>query len=123
MEAASPEANRYRYPALPPGERALRVEQEMLGMERRLAERVMQALDGANLTHSERETVVATVLAFMSDRAVAERQGAPKPGAAALLVALDVMLERFSTGPGERERVTGDIARLIADASVLSRAA
>ncbi len=120
--AASSEANRFRYPSVPPGERALELEGQVLRLERLLSDRVTGALERANLTCAEREAVVAKVLAFLSDRRVAERLGTPKPDADAFRAEVDGMLERFDASPEARAEVIHEIERAL-DATKHRRAA
>ncbi len=116
LEAAS-DANRFRDPSMAPGERTSALEEQMLGLERVLSERVMRALDRANLTRAERETVVGRTLAFLSAQSVAGRIGAPAPDARACLADIDAMLARFGAFERERADALCEIAHALDGAS------
>ncbi len=112
LEAAS-DANRFRNPSTAPGERTSALEEQMLALERVMSERVMRALDRANLTRAERETVLGRTLAFLSEQSVAGRLGTPPPDARTCLADIDAMLAQFGAFDRERAEALREITRAL----------
>jgi hypothetical protein len=112
--------NRFRDPSLPPGEGASRLEGLLLRLERLLAGRVAQLLDRPSLTRSERETVAARILAFLSlpGNALVPSEGER----GAFRVELGSLLASFEVPEAERREMLDRIIAVIEE-SLRRRAA
>jgi hypothetical protein len=104
LEAACA-SNRFRNPSLPPGECAGKVEERALGLEEHLRSSLSAAFDRAHLTASERERVIAKVVAWSC---------APDTDLAGLQSEVDTMLRAFEAAGEERQEIVTGIPRVIA---------
>ena len=65
--------------------------------------RIAEVLDGVSLEAEQREAMLARLIAFLSNRSIAERLGTDVPDTGELMEQLDRMLEE--SGVLENERV------------------
>ena len=113
LEAVSA-ANPFASPGLPPGERVSELEAHLIQLERMIQERrgmlaqegsvldvstqlteIAKVLDDAPLTTSEREAAFAKIVAFLSNRGIAQRLGTTAPDEGQFLEDLNNLLDGF----------------------------
>ncbi len=103
LEATSA-ANRFRNPSLPPGECAGRVEEQALGLDLILQSTLCASFVRARVTDSERETVIAKVVAWSCE---------PRTDLAGLQAEVDAMLTSFEVAEEDRLQIIADIVRVL----------
>ena len=114
-------ANPYQDDGVAPGDRAAALEAHLVRLEKLVAERtesllkqtavldasdkltrIAEVLQGVSLDAEEREAVLARVIAFLSNKSIAERLGTDVPVPGELIEQLDRMLEEFGVLEHER---------------------